>query len=62
MSTTTHLDETNCQSSMPPRKAAWLKTLGLWLAALPDNPSAQADDADASDPRNTSLFYLLPPI
>lgn len=62
MSTATHLDETNCQPLMPPRKSAWLKTLGLWLAALPDNPNAQTNDTDVDDPRNTSLFYLLPPI
>lgn len=62
MSATTQLDETNYQPSVEPRKSAWLKTLGLWLAALPDQPGLQTNDEDVNDPRNTSLFFLLPPI
>ena len=62
MSTATHLDETNYQPSEPQRTPSWLAALGLWLAALPDQRPFRTSDSDVNDPRNTSLFYLLPPI
>jgi hypothetical protein len=42
-------------------RSGWLQALRKWLAPRRAVEYRRHDDPDAVDPRNTMLFYLLPP-